>query len=147
MCSIMRSTINVKKKGGRPVSWKPPRTNQLKRLTNKVRGRRFGHLYKRILRETIASFHPPDSNYIFWSDLTHCHYSKQALTWMDENVNIVPKENNPPNAPQERLIENCWSVWHKKFTREAGRLKRSSSWFVTLNARWKNLIQVLWRAF
>ena len=61
-----------------------------------------------MLREMIESFHPTDSNYILWLDLAGYHYSKQALTWMDENVNIVPIEINPPNALQVRPIENFW---------------------------------------
>ena len=36
------------------TSWTPERKNQLKRLTNKVRGSQFGHLYRRMLRETLA---------------------------------------------------------------------------------------------
>ena len=41
-------------------------------------------------------------------DLAGCYYSKQTKVWMDENVNFVPKEINPPNALQARLIENVW---------------------------------------
>ena len=34
---------------------------------------------------------------------------------MDENVNFVPKEINPPNVPQARPIEiYYYAVWHKK---------------------------------
>jgi len=33
---------------------------------------------------------------------------------MDENVNFVPKEINPPNALQARLIENVWGCLAKK---------------------------------
>ena len=50
-------TINDKNKTGRPISWIPARKNELKRLTNKVQGSQLGHLYKRMLRETLASFH------------------------------------------------------------------------------------------
>ena len=35
--------------------------------------------------------HHPDSNYIVWPDLDGCHYSRQTIAWMDENVNFVPK--------------------------------------------------------
>ena len=35
--------------------------------------------------------HHPDSNYIFWPDLAGCHYSKQTVAWIDENLKIVPK--------------------------------------------------------
>ena len=48
--------------------------------------------------------HHQDSNYIFWPDLASCHYSKQTVAWMDENVKFVPKDINPPNVPQARLI-------------------------------------------
>ena len=49
-----------------------------------------------------------DSNFIFWLDLTRCHYSKQTIAWMDENVKFVPKEIDPPNVPQARPIEIFW---------------------------------------
>ena len=39
-------TINDKNKTGRPTSWTYARKNQLKRLTIKIRGSRFGDLYK-----------------------------------------------------------------------------------------------------
>ena len=32
----------------------------------------------------------PDSNYIFWSNLAVCNYSKSAVSWMEENVKICP---------------------------------------------------------
>ena len=47
-------TIYDKKKTGRTTFWTSTRKSQLKRLTNKVRGSEFGHLYKRML----SSFHP-----------------------------------------------------------------------------------------
>ena len=52
--------------------------------------------------------HHPDSYYIFWPDLVVCHYSKHTIAWVDDDVNIVPKEINPPNVPQARPIENFW---------------------------------------
>ena len=59
--------------------------------------------------------HHQDSNYIFWPDLASCHYSKQTVAWMDENVKFVPKDINPPNVPQARPIENGSTyVTHKK---------------------------------
>ena len=41
-------------------------------------------LEKRLLPFILE--HQPDSNYIFWPDLAGCHYSKQALAWMNENI-------------------------------------------------------------
>ena len=58
--------------------------------------------------------HHQDSNYIFWSDLASCHYSKQTVAWMDENVKFVPKDINPPNVPQARPIENVWGCLAQK---------------------------------
>ena len=117
------------KKNWSPTSWTSTRKNQLKRLTNKVRGSQFGHLYKRMFRATFAFLfireHHPDSNYNFLPDLDGCHYSKQTITWIDEYVKSVSKEINPPNFPRARPIEN-FTDWHKTFTRETGRPKRSS---------------------
>ena len=78
-----------------------------------VRGSQFGHLYKRMLRATLATF-CPDSNYIFWPNLADYHYSKQTVALMNENVYFVPKDINPPNVPQERPIENFWGCLAQK---------------------------------
>ena len=58
--------------------------------------------------------HHQDSNYIFWPDLASCHYSKQTVAWMDENVKFVPKDMNPPNVQQARPIENFWGCLAQK---------------------------------
>ena len=47
-------------------------------------------------------------NYLFLQDLASSHYSKDSLNWMDEYVNYVDKESNPPNVPQAQPIENFW---------------------------------------
>ena len=49
--------------------------------------------------------HQQDSNYIFWPDLASCHYSKQTVAWMDENVKFVPKNTDPLNVFHARPIE------------------------------------------
>ena len=43
---------------------------------------------------------------IIFSDLAGCHYYKQTVAWMDENVNFVPKNINP--------IENFWGCLAQK---------------------------------
>ena len=54
-------------------------------------GSQFVHLYKRMLREKLASFHPWASPILILYFLTWgCHYSKQTVAWMDENVKYVP---------------------------------------------------------
>ena len=54
-------------------------------------------LEKRLL-PFIRKYHG-DFNYLFWPDLASSHYSKGSLNWMDEYVNYVDKEFNPPNVP------------------------------------------------
>lgn len=47
----------------------------------------------------------------FWPDLASCHYSAAALEWYHtNNINIVPKEANPPNCPEFRPIEKYWAL-------------------------------------
>jgi transposase len=43
-----------------------------------------------------------DFNYLFWPDLASSHYSKESVAWMNEYVNYVDKESNPPNVPQAK---------------------------------------------
>ena len=44
---------------------------------------------------------------IFWPDLATCHYHKDNLAWLEQNgLKYVPKNENPPNAPQICPLEN-----------------------------------------
>ena len=64
---------------------------------------------KECLEKRLLPFireHHPDSNYIFWSYLAGCHYSKQTVAQMNENVKFVPKDINPTKVPQARPIQN-----------------------------------------
>ena len=64
-----------------------------------------------MFRKTTSSFHSQLSwrlNYLFWPDLASSNYSKESLKWMDECVNYIDKESNPPNMPQTQPIENFW---------------------------------------
>jgi len=48
---------------------------------------------------------------MFWPDLASCHYSRATQGWYEANqVNIVPKELNPPNCPEFRPIEKYWAI-------------------------------------
>ena len=42
----------------------------------------------------------PDGDYIFWPDLALAHYTKDSVTLQTCNIHFVPKEANPPSAPQ-----------------------------------------------
>lgn len=47
----------------------------------------------------------------FWPDLASCHYSKATMEWYEtNNVNVVPKDVNPPNVPELRPIERYWAL-------------------------------------
>ena len=71
-------------------------------------------LNKRLLK-FIHKYHR-DYSYVFWPDLASANYSIDCTTWMDENVNYVAKDINPPNVPQARPIENFWgSLSHKVY--------------------------------
>ena len=51
----------------------------------------------------------------FRPDLACCHYSKMALDWCKyNNINFVPKEENPPNCPELRPIERYWALVKRK---------------------------------
>jgi transposase len=71
-----------------------------------------GEVYKneclttRLLR-FINDYHS-DGNYLFWPDLATAHYKKENVVWMEQNVNFVVKDVNPPNVPKARPIEDFW---------------------------------------
>ena len=74
-----------------------------------------GDLYQQECLTRVLEF--IDENYasrndvIFWPDLAPCHYSKKNQEWMTENnLTFVPKEHNPPSAPQIRPIEAFWGI-------------------------------------
>ena len=74
----------------------------------------------------IRELHP-DLNYIFWPDLAGCHYSKQTVAWMDENVKFMPKDINPPNVPQARPIENFWGCLAQKVYEGGWEIKKKTA--------------------
>ena len=48
---------------------------------------------------------------IFWPDLASAHYANATLQFLDENgITYVPRDQNPPNAPQIRPIENFFGI-------------------------------------
>ena len=61
------------------------------------------------LKKRVLPFiheHHPDFNYIFWPDLASAHYSKANVAWVEENLEFVLKDMNPPNVPKARPIED-----------------------------------------
>ena len=58
----------------------------------------------------ITKYHS-DNNYMFWPDLASSHYAKTVLNYLRaKNVNFVKKDQNPPNVPECRPIENFWGI-------------------------------------
>lgn len=52
-----------------------------------------------------------DLSVLFWPDLASCHYGKKAMEWYAaKNVQVVPKDKNPPNTPELRPIEKYWAI-------------------------------------
>ncbi|RNA18016.1 transposase -like protein, partial [Brachionus plicatilis] len=63
----------------------------------------------------IHEYHQ-DLDYVFWSDLASAHYSILSTIWMNENVNYMTEDINPPNFPQARPIENIFAFNFCPFT-------------------------------
>ena len=70
-------------------------------------------LAKYLLR-FIKKYHS-NANFVFWPDLTSSHYSKNVINFLtSKDILTVKKEENPPNCPQLRPIENFWAIWKQK---------------------------------
>jgi hypothetical protein len=55
--------------------------------------------------------HHSDGEYLFWPDLAGAHYANSVLDYLDrENINYVRKQDNPPNVPEARPVEDFWSI-------------------------------------
>ena len=69
---------------------------------------------EKCIRGKLLSFlqeYHSDGDYIFWPDLASAHYAAQTLqTFNDLKIPFVSKEQNPPNCPQLRPIEDFFGV-------------------------------------
>lgn len=55
--------------------------------------------------------HHSNGRYVFWPDLASAHYAKTVTNYLDHNgIRYVQKEDNPPNVPEIRPIEDFWSI-------------------------------------
>ena len=55
--------------------------------------------------------HHRDGEYLFWPDLASSHYAKTVISYFEaKKLNFVEKEDNPPNVPECRPIEDFWSI-------------------------------------
>lgn len=56
-----------------------------------------------------------EDDIIFWPDLASCHYARNTQNWLHQNnIPFIPKNDNPPNLPQARPIEDFWAVLSRK---------------------------------
>ncbi|KAL4463556.1 hypothetical protein ABPG72_018811 [Tetrahymena utriculariae] len=63
---------------------------------------------RRRLTSFIQENHSRD-RIIFWPDLSTSHYAKIVTQQLNNSrINFVAKEENPPNVPEARPIENFW---------------------------------------
>ncbi|CAH1110287.1 unnamed protein product [Psylliodes chrysocephalus] len=59
--------------------------------------------------------HHLNDNIMFWPNLASCHYARITSQWSSENnIDFVPKLDNPPNVPQTRPIDEFWSILSRK---------------------------------
>lgn len=87
-------------------------------------------LNKRIL----PLIHAHTSETLFWPDLAAVHYSKKVLKWCSENnVKILPKNQNPPNCPIFRPIEKYWAIIKNKLRKKGGEVKDAKSMIIKWN--------------
>jgi len=74
-----------------------------------------GPLYRDILQNHLLSyldsFWDTRQDVLFWPDLASAHYSSVVLEWLEEHkIPFIKKEENPPNTPQIRPIEQFWGL-------------------------------------
>lgn len=59
--------------------------------------------------------HHVGDDIMFWPDLASCHYARETQNWLRQNnIPFVPKNDNPPNLPQARPIEDFWALLSRK---------------------------------
>jgi transposase len=72
---------------------------------------------KKILLPFITKYHNK-SDVLFWPDMASIHYEKSVLNWLQTNgINFVPKEDNAPNVPHARPIEQFWKLCKEEYSR------------------------------
>jgi len=65
---------------------------------------------KKRLLPFINAYHS-DGQYLFWPDLASSHYAKTVTDHFEtEGINYVLREENPPNVPEARPIEDFWGL-------------------------------------
>ena len=87
-----------------------------------------GEIYKsECLEKRLLPFlQQHDEAPLFWhhADLASCQYSKSVLEWYEANsVHFVPKDMNPPNCPELRLVEQYWAIMKRELRKSKKTVK------------------------
>ena len=74
-----------------------------------------GDFYReKIIKKELVPFlreKYPENDFIFWPDLATAHYARATTQLLDDlDIPFVYKEDNPPNVPQLRPIEDMWGI-------------------------------------
>lgn len=57
----------------------------------------------------INNYHQ-DTQAVFWPDLASSHYATSVQDYLrEQNVELVPRNENPANTPEARSIEDFWA--------------------------------------
>jgi hypothetical protein len=87
----------------------------------------------------ISKYHS-DGNFIFWPDLASCHYARSTLSaFRDLNIEVVPKDSNPPNVPQLRPIEKFWANLKRNVYKNGWRGEKIEDLIVKIKKELKKL--------
>ena len=66
---------------------------------------------KKRLFKFIDEHYGSRNEIVFWPDLASCHYAKETQEFLkSEGIEYVPRDQNPPNSPQIRPIENFFGI-------------------------------------
>lgn len=69
-------------------------------------------VYLEIIKSHLEPFiarHYRDGGYVFWPDLAGAHYGNIVLDYLkSQNIQFVPKIDNPASLPKARPIEDFW---------------------------------------
>ena len=69
------------------------------------------------LRSFIDKNHP-GKRILFWPDLATIHYSYEVRNhFIQNNIDLIPKKENPPNFPQGRPIEKFWALCKNEYAK------------------------------
>lgn len=69
----------------------------------------------------LPLIHQHDCAVVFWPDLASCHYATSTLNWyLQNNVSVVTKDQNPPNCPEFRPIARYWAIVKRLLKKNEG---------------------------